>query len=146
MAAFNPKLPQKNPSRKQGRLCKIGAFFGTSNYKILELTCMSIYPSNLAHSFLAIYTISIVKIKKSFFLVLKTYNSVLKAKKTIFWSRYGVKDFKFLFLGELGTCLPNLIPMRHMEPWGRCHFPQRGMLKFTYRGRFLKIKRAYEKL
>jgi hypothetical protein len=67
MAAFSPKLPQKNPSQKQGRLCKIGAFFGTSNYKILELTCMSIYPSNLAHSFLAIYKIATVKIKKQFF-------------------------------------------------------------------------------
>jgi hypothetical protein len=31
--------------------------------------------------------------------VLKGYTRVLEAKKTIFKSRYGLRDFKFLFLG-----------------------------------------------
>jgi hypothetical protein len=35
MAALSPKLPQNNPSWKQGRLDKIEAFFGISNHKIL---------------------------------------------------------------------------------------------------------------
>jgi hypothetical protein len=31
-------------------------------------------------------------------------NRVLEAKKTTFWSRYGLRNFIFLFLVELGTC------------------------------------------
>jgi hypothetical protein len=54
-------------------------------------------------------------------------------------------DFKFLFLGELGTCQQNLISTRLMEPWKKRHFAQRGMLKFTYKGYFWTIKIAYEK-
>jgi hypothetical protein len=55
-------------------------------------------------------------------------------------------DFKFLFLGELGTCPQNLISTGCMEPWQKHHnFAQRGMLKFIYKGRFLTIKKAYEK-
>jgi hypothetical protein len=75
--------------------------------------------------------------------VLKGYNRVLEAKKAIFKSRYGLKDFEFLFLGELGTCQQNLISTRLMKPWKKCHFAQRGMLKFTYKGRYLTIKIAY---
>jgi hypothetical protein len=45
-------------------------------------------------------------------LILKGYNNVLEAKKTYF----RLRDFKFLFLGELGTCPQNHIPTRHMEP------------------------------
>jgi hypothetical protein len=33
-----------------------------------------------------------------------------------------------------------------MEPWKKRHFAQRGMMKFTYKGRFLTIKIAYEKI
>jgi hypothetical protein len=51
----------------------------------------------------------------------------------------------FLFLSELGTCPQNLIPRRGVEHWEKNHFPQGGMLKFTYKGHFLTIKIAYEK-
>jgi hypothetical protein len=44
--------------------------------------------------------------------VLKGYSSVLGAQKPIFQSRYALKDFKLLFLGELGTYPQNLISMR----------------------------------
>jgi hypothetical protein len=51
----------------------------------------------------------------------------------------------FLFLSELGTCPQNLIPTRGVEHWEKNHFSQGGTLKFTYKGRFLTIKIAYEK-
>jgi hypothetical protein len=53
--------------------------------------------------------------------------------------------FRFLFLGELATCPQNLMPTQSVEPWENHQFPQGGMLKFTYKGRFLTIKIAYEK-
>jgi hypothetical protein len=53
-----------------------------------------------------------------------------------------LKDFKFLFLG---TCQQNLIPTGHMEPWKKRHFVQRDLLKFTYKGRFWTLKKAYGK-
>jgi hypothetical protein len=43
------------------------------------------------------------------------------------------------------TCPQNLIPTRDVEHWEKNHFSQGGMLKFTYKGRFLTIKIAYEK-
>jgi hypothetical protein len=73
-------------------------------------------------------------------------STVLEAKKTIFWSRYGLRNFIFLFLVELGTCPQNLIPTRRVEHWEKNQFPQLGMLKFTYKGNFLTIKKAYGKL
>jgi hypothetical protein len=73
-------------------------------------------------------------------------NIVLKAKKTTFSSRHGLCDILFLFLGELGTCLQNLIPTIGVEHWKENHFPQGGMLKFTYKGHFLTIKKAHKKL
>jgi hypothetical protein len=73
------------------------------------------------------------------------YSSVSGAKKTIFGRRYGLPDFTFLFLFELGTCVQNLIFTKVVEGCQKNHFPQRGMLKFTYKGRFLTIKIAYEK-
>jgi hypothetical protein len=85
-----------------------------------------------------------LKEKKSFF-VLKGYNRVLGAKKSFFRVGMDLRDFKFLFLAELGTCQQNLISTRHMEPWKKCHFAQRGMLKFMYKGRFLTLKKAYGK-
>jgi hypothetical protein len=48
--------------------------------------------------------------------VLKGYNRVLEAKKTILLNRYGLTDFKFLSLVELGTCQQHLISTRRMEP------------------------------
>jgi hypothetical protein len=53
--------------------------------------------------------------KKVFFPVSKGDNRVLKAKKTIFLSRYGIFLSMFLFLSELGTCLQNLISTRDVE-------------------------------
>jgi hypothetical protein len=50
----------------------------------------------------------------------------------------------FLYLSELGTCPQNLIPTRGVEHWEKNHFPQGGMLKFTYKGSFLTIKRTYK--
>jgi hypothetical protein len=70
--------------------------------------------------------------KKFFSPVLKAYSNVLRALKSIFFSREGSRDFKFIFLCELGTCPQNLIPMRCMKPRGKRQFALRGMLKFTY--------------
>jgi hypothetical protein len=42
-----------------------------------------------------------------------------------------MSHFEILFLGELGTCLENLIPTRGVECWKKNHFPQGHMLKFT---------------
>jgi hypothetical protein len=47
--------------------------------------------------------------KKVFSSVPERYSSVLEAKKTIFGLRYGLPDFTFSFLVELGTCVQNLI-------------------------------------
>jgi hypothetical protein len=69
----------------------------------------------------------------------------LGTKETIFGLRYGLPDFIFLFLVELGTCVQNLIFTKVVEGCQNNYFPQRGMLKFTYKGRFLTIKIAYEK-
>jgi hypothetical protein len=52
--------------------------------------------------------------------------------------------FRFLFLGELGTCPQNLMPTRGVEPCENHQFSQGGMLNFTYKGHFLTIKIAYE--
>jgi hypothetical protein len=52
--------------------------------------------------------------------------------------------FGFLFLDELGTYPQNLMPTQGVEPWENHQFPEGGMLKFTYKGRFLTIKIAYE--
>jgi hypothetical protein len=72
-------------------------------------------------------------------------SSVLEAKKTIFGHRYGLPDFIFLFLFELDMCVQNLIFTKVVEGGQKNHFPQRGMLKFTYNRRFVTIKIAYEK-
>jgi hypothetical protein len=104
---------------------------------------MSICPPNLTHSFLTICKIITFKVdKKVFSPVPEGDNRVSKAKKTIFKSRYGMCLSIFLFLG---SCLQNLILTRSVEHWEKNHFLQGGMLKFTYKGRFLTIKIAYEK-
>jgi hypothetical protein len=85
-------------------------------------------------------------LKKKFFLALpKGYSIVLEAKKTILLRRYGMSLFGMLFLSELGTCVQKLISIRGVEHCAKNHFPQGGMLKFTYKGRFLRNKIAYEK-
>ena len=71
---------------------------------------------NLIHSDLIIRKITLFKVDESFFpMCPKGNNRVLEAKKTTFWSKYGLQDFIFLFLVELGTCLQNLIPTRGVE-------------------------------
>jgi hypothetical protein len=72
-------------------------------------------------------------------------SSVLEAKKTIFGHRYGLPDFIFLFLFELDTCVQNIIFTKVVEGCQKNHFLQGGMPKFTYKGRLLTIKIAYEK-
>jgi hypothetical protein len=90
--------------------------------------------------------------RKSFFAPTKGDNSLLGSKRTTFSSRYEMCLFEFSFLSELGTCPQNL--MFKIDDWENFHkiadwenhqFPQRGMLKFTYKGCFLTIKIAYEK-
>jgi hypothetical protein len=77
---------------------------------------MSTCPPNLTHSFLTICKIITFKIEKKVFSPAQKGDSrVLKAKKTIFKSRYGMSLFIFLFLSELGTCPQNLIPTRDVE-------------------------------
>jgi hypothetical protein len=104
---------------------------------------MSICLPNLT---LSILTICGIIMKKKFFWPLSEGDSnLLGSKKTTFSSRYGMSLFEFLFLGELGTCPQNLMPTRGVEPWENHQFPRGGMLKFTYKGRCLAIKIAYEK-
>jgi hypothetical protein len=66
----------------------------------------------------------------------------LEAKKIIFGRRYGLPNFIFLFLVELGTCMQNLMFTKVVKGWQKNYFPPRDMLKFTYP---LTIKIAYEK-
>jgi hypothetical protein len=53
--------------------------------------------------------------KKVFSHVLKGDNRVLKANKTTFSSGHGLCNILFSSLGELGTCLQNLILTRGVE-------------------------------
>jgi hypothetical protein len=107
---------------------------------------MSICLPNLTLSFLTICEILTFKVEEKFFLPLpKGDSSLLGSKKTTFSSRFRMSLFRFFFLGELDTCPQNLMPTRGVEPWENHQFPQGGMLKFTYKGRFLTIKIAYEK-
>jgi hypothetical protein len=56
-------------------------------------------------------------LKKKFFLPLSSRdNNLLESKKITFSSRHGMCLFGFLFLGELGTCLQNLMPTQDVEP------------------------------
>jgi hypothetical protein len=73
----------------------------------------------------------------------------LEGKKIIFLSKYGLWDFTFLFLGALGTCLISTRGEEyHIYIYIYIYIPfvQRGVVKFTYKGRFLTIKKAYIKL
>jgi hypothetical protein len=107
---------------------------------------MSICLPNLILSFLTICEIIKFKVQEKVFLPLpKGDNRLLGPEKTTFSSRYEMCLFGFLFLGELGMFPQNLMLTRGVEPWENHQFPQGGMLKFTYKGRFLTIKIAYEK-
>jgi hypothetical protein len=107
---------------------------------------MSTCRPNLTHSFLTICEIITFKVEENvFYHFSERDSSVLEAKKTIFWHRYGLPDLKFLFIVELGTCVENLIFTKGVEGCQKIYFPRRGMQKFTYKGRFWTIKIAYEK-
>jgi hypothetical protein len=89
----------------------------------------------------------IITSKVSFFIfpdVPERDSNILEATKTIFGWRDGLPDFIFLFLVELGTCVQNLMFTKVVKGWQKNYFPPRGMLKFTYRGRYMTIKIAYE--
>jgi hypothetical protein len=70
--------------------------------------------------------------------------NVLEAQKTTLSSKFGMSLFRFLFLSELGTCSQIFMPTRGVEPWEKHQFPQEGMLKLTYKGRFLTTKKHME--
>jgi hypothetical protein len=111
---------------------------------------MSTSPSNITHSFFTVCEIITFKIKeKVFSIALERDISGLEAKKSIFGCRYGLPCFIFLFLFVLGNsqgaCVQNLIFTKVVEGCQKNYFLQRDMLKFTYKGRFLTIKIAYEK-
>jgi hypothetical protein len=76
----------------------------------------------------------------------KRYSRVSEAQKTIFLSSYGMSLFGFLFIDKLGTCPQNFACMGGVEHGGKIHFPQWGILKFTYKGQFLAMKKTYENL
>jgi hypothetical protein len=103
-------------------------------------------PPNLTHSLLTVCEIITFKVEeKVFFHCAQEGQQCFGGQKTIFGHRYGLPDFIFLFLFELGTCVQDLIFTKVVEGCQKYYFPQRGMLKFTYKGRFLTIKLAYEK-
>jgi hypothetical protein len=108
---------------------------------------MSTCQPNLTHSFLTVCEIITFKVEKKVFpSAPERDSSVLKAKKTIFRHWYGLSDLKFLFIVELGICVQNLIFTKGLEGCQKNYFPGRGMQKFTYKGHFLTIKIAYEKI
>jgi hypothetical protein len=83
--------------------------------------------------------------RKSFFCPCKRGTAVFWVQKNHFSSIFRMSLCRFLFLRELGICPQNLMPTQAVEPWENHQFPQGGMRKFTYKGRFLTIKIAYEK-
>jgi hypothetical protein len=73
-------------------------------------------PPNLRHSFLTVCKIIRFKVKeKVFSIVPERASSVSRAKKTIFGHKYGLPDFSFLFLIELGPHVQNLTSTRGVE-------------------------------
>jgi hypothetical protein len=75
----------------------------------------------------------------------KGYSSVLEANITIFWSRYGLPDFIFLFLGELCTCTRKIICTGGVDLSEKVHFVEGGVLKFISKGIIYTINYAFEK-
>ena len=72
--------------------------------------------------------------KKFFSLVEKRDNNVLRAKITTFWSKFDLRLFKFLFLGELEICLHNFYPHRTYKTYRNAWF-------FTWRYAEIQIQR-----
>ena len=84
-------------------------------------------PPNLRHSFLTVCEIIRFKAKEIYFpIVPERYSIASGAKITILGHRYGFPEFKFLFLGELGTCVQNLIFTKVVEGCQKNYFSQRG--------------------
>jgi hypothetical protein len=78
---------------------------------------MSICLPNITLSFLTICEIITFKVEeKVFFAPAKGDSSLLGSKKITFLSKFRMSLFRFLFLGELGTCPQNLMPTRGVEP------------------------------
>jgi hypothetical protein len=86
-----------------------------------------------------------VKEKVFFHYVQEKNSNVSGAKKTTSGRRYGLWDFTILFLVELGTCVQNIAFTKVVVGCQKKYFLQWDMLKFTYEGRLLTIKIAYEK-
>jgi hypothetical protein len=83
--------------------------------------------------------------QKVFFHCTREGQQCFGGEKTIFGRRYGLPDFIFLFLFDLGTCVQKSHIHQSCEGLPKIYFLQRGIMKFTYKGRFLTIKIAYEK-
>jgi hypothetical protein len=78
---------------------------------------MFICLQNPTLSFLTICEIITFKVEEKVLLPLpKGDSSLLGSKKNTFSSRYEMRLFAFLFLGELGTCPQNLMPTQGVEP------------------------------
>jgi hypothetical protein len=78
---------------------------------------MSICLPNLTLLFLTICEIITFKVEeKVFFVPAKGGQQSFGIQKTTFSSIFGMSLFRFLFLGELGTCPQNLMPTQGVEP------------------------------
>jgi hypothetical protein len=64
---------------------------------------------NLRYVAFMVCEIITFKVKEKVFPVSQEGQQCLEAKKTIFGRRYGLPDFIFLLLVELGTCVQNLM-------------------------------------
>jgi hypothetical protein len=104
---------------------------------------MSTCPPNLTHLFLTVCKIITFKVDKNIFLTLRPVE---------FWRP---KNHFFGYIWNEPLWIPNYRWVRYMstkshihkrEHWEKNHFPQGVMLKFTYKGRFLTIKKTYKKL
>jgi hypothetical protein len=74
---------------------------------------MSICLPKFTLSFLTICEIITFKVEEKVFLPLqKGDNNLLGSKKTTILSKFRMSLFRFLFLGELGTCPQNFMPTR----------------------------------
>ena len=52
---------------------------------------------------------------------------------------------RFTILSALGTYSQHFMPTRDVESLGRQKFPQGGLVKFSFKGRFLILKKALKK-
>jgi hypothetical protein len=78
---------------------------------------MSICLPNITLSFRTICEIITFKVdEKNKIALQKGDNNLLGSKKTTFLSKFRMSLFRFLFLGELGTCPQNLMPTQGVEP------------------------------